>query len=75
MHVETVLAEYDFEPDEFASKDGAAARLPNRLSAGVSAATVPVLRRNTAWDFVDIDTGRTRPPVYTVDLTDENFKR
>ena len=75
MHVENVLAEYDFEPDEFSTKDSAAARQPNRLSAGVSATTVPILKRNTAWNFADIDSGRTRPPVYIVDLTDDNFRR
>lgn len=72
MHVEKVLSDYDFEPDEFSTTEETKVREPNRLSAVVAMTTAPVLRRDASWDFIDL--GRTRPPVYTIELTDQNIK-
>lgn len=75
MHVEKVLSDYDFEPDEFSTSETAKAREPNRMSVAIADSTVPVLRRDANWNFVDIDLEGKRPPVYTVELMDDNYKK
>ena len=74
MHVEKVLRDDDFEPDAFATADDAKSPI-SRLSSGFPNSDIPVLRRDDSWDFIDVDLGRAKPPVYSVVLEPDNFKR
>ena len=74
--MEKSLSDQDFEPDNFATheddKKGPTQRLSFSLQEDVD--SLPVLRNDTAWDFVDLDRGRSWPPVYMVDVNPDNFR-
>lgn len=76
LHVEKVLADHDFEPDDFSADDTSKMRNSNRMSNVVGDATqgTTVLKRDTNWDFIDIERSQSRPPIYTIDVLVDDYK-
>jgi hypothetical protein len=68
VHVEKVLSDQNFEPDEFATDENPKASWNGSRPFTVQAAlpTTPLVTRNANWDFDSAD--EPRPPIFTVGL-------
>ena len=75
--MENTLEAEGFEPDEFSAEGDKAPPKSSQVSTALheTSLSMPVLTRDTTWNFVDLERNVKRPPVYMVENGNANFKK